>query len=68
MAVNFLQSSLWGPKLLVHVKNTLFNMLQQYILTNETNWSIDGKWIIEAIKENDPGQWNDKADWLKFTL
>ena len=43
-------------------------MLQQYILTNETNWSIDGKWIIEAIKENDPGKWNDKADRLKFTL
>lgn len=33
-------------------KNTLFNILQQYIPTNETNRSIDADRTIEVVANN----------------
>ena len=46
-------------------KNTLFNILQQYIPTNETNRSIDADWIIEAVANNKLLQLYSIVQWLQ---
>lgn len=46
-------------------KNTLFNILQQYIPTNETNRSIDVDWTIEAVANNKLLQLYGIIQWLQ---
>lgn len=46
-------------------KNTLFNILQQYIPTNETNRSIDADRTIEAVANNKLLQLYSIIQWLQ---
>ena len=46
-------------------KNTLFNILQQYIPTNETNRSIYADWTIEAVANNKLLQLYSIIQWLQ---
>ena len=46
-------------------KNTLFNILQQYIPTNETNRCIDADWTIEAVANNKLLQLYGIIQWLQ---
>ena len=46
-------------------KNTLFNILQQYIPTNQTNRSIDADRTIEVVANNKLLQLYGIIQWLQ---